>query len=191
MLTEQQVKKCIFHLFPPKWQHQFIRSGKHVATMALSDIIEFMSNEKIFADAQDTTPTLEKKPPKKENGDSSSFKKRKHNEKKPPHKKERIGFKGAPQNDDECPIQGGHKWLKFFDNPNGDSYKPRGQDERHSDGGRGGLGCGGPGRGGRRGNGNGGGQGSHPGRGTGGQYAFETPAAAPAPATHHQNKIQF
>lgn len=30
ILTEQQVKKCIFHSFPPKWQQQFIRSGQHV-----------------------------------------------------------------------------------------------------------------------------------------------------------------
>jgi hypothetical protein len=159
----------------------------YVVTTALSDIIEFMSNEKSFADAQDTTRTLEKKTPKKENGDSGSFKKRKSNQKTPPNKKQRVGFKGALQNDDECPIHGGHKWFKCFDNPTGDNYKPRGQDGRRNDAGRGGPGRGGPGRGGGR--GNGGGRNNHSGRGNGGQYAFETPVAIPTAATqHHQDK---
>jgi hypothetical protein len=61
LLTEQQIKKCIFHSFPSKWQQQFIRSGQQVSTTILSDIIEFMSNEKSFADAQDSTKTPDKR----------------------------------------------------------------------------------------------------------------------------------
>jgi hypothetical protein len=59
-LTDQQIKKCIFHSFPSKWQQQFIRSGQQVSMTMLSDIIEFMSNEKSFTDAQDSTKTPDK-----------------------------------------------------------------------------------------------------------------------------------
>ena len=52
VLTDDQVKKCIFSSFPLTWQQQYIRSRQRVANTPLSDIIEFMSNEKIFADAQ-------------------------------------------------------------------------------------------------------------------------------------------
>jgi hypothetical protein len=74
VLTDDQVKKCIFSSFPLTWQQQYIRSGQRVANTSLSDIIEFMSNEKIFADAQNSNK--EKKPfsTKDKNGDS--YKKR-------------------------------------------------------------------------------------------------------------------
>ena len=133
MLTEDQIKKCIFQSFPPKWQQQFIRSGQRAATTALSDIVEFMSNEKSFADTQESTRAVSEKkkpfPTKDSRGDS--FKKRKYaNEKRAnaPYKrnKENDGLKP----DSECPIHGGHPWNKCFDNPNGDSFKPRGPDGR-------------------------------------------------------------
>jgi hypothetical protein len=47
-----QRKKCIFNSFPQSWQQQFIGTGQHVATTQLLDIIEFMSNEKSFADVK-------------------------------------------------------------------------------------------------------------------------------------------
>jgi hypothetical protein len=66
-LTDLQINQCIFHSFPTQWQQQFICSniqthcfGQYVATTALSNIIAFMSNEKSFADAQDTTCTFQK-----------------------------------------------------------------------------------------------------------------------------------
>jgi hypothetical protein len=101
------VKKCIFHSFPPKWQQQFIHSGQHVATMPLSDIIEFMSNEKSFADAQESICTSDKKktPSKENNGETVSFKKRKQSNKyNTPQKKKYTGNFHPPTNDDECPI---------------------------------------------------------------------------------------
>ena len=45
-LTDKQIKKCIFQSFPAMWQQQYIRSGQHVVTASLLDIIEFMSNKK-------------------------------------------------------------------------------------------------------------------------------------------------
>jgi hypothetical protein len=149
-LTEQQIKKCIFHSFPLKWQQQFIRSGQQVATTILSDIIEFMSNEKSFADAQDSTkPPDKKKAPGKDTNGDNGFKKRKQPFSKHTPQKKRNGNR-TPSNEDECPIHGGHPWSKCFDNPNGTNFKPRNQDERRDFGGRGPR-HGGPGRGAGRG----------------------------------------
>jgi hypothetical protein len=141
-LTEDQIKKTIFHSFPPKWQQQFVRSGQHLATTLLTDIIEFMSNEKSFADAQDPARTKDKKKAPVATK-SLSFKKRKSSNSRnsfTPQKKRNTESRGALSNDDECPIHGGHCWQKCFDNPNGDSYKPRGAGGRRS--GTGGRGCG-------------------------------------------------
>ena len=137
-LTDDRVKNCIFHSFPPKWQQQFIRSGQKVAVTPLSKIIEFMSNEKSFADAQDPTRNTDKKKNhNKEDGpkNPSSLKKRNFSSKfGTPQKKQCQGF-NPPTSDDEYPFHGGHRWSKCFDNPNGDSYKPRGADGRRSDNG--------------------------------------------------------
>jgi hypothetical protein len=185
-LTEDQIKNCIFHSFPPKWQQQFIRSGQRVANTPLSEIIEFMSNEKSFADAQDPSRNQDKskKTPSKEEGSksSSSFKKRKTSYKSTPQKKYNKGNFQAPTSDDECPIHGGHRWSKCFDNPNGESYKPRGQDGRRSDGGR----TGGRGRGGSQGRGNGG-RGNNTGRGNS-QYNFDSTVVSEPPT---QKKTSF
>ena len=49
LLANEQMKKCIFQSFPPKQQQQYIGSNsQQVATMPLSDIIEFMSKQKEF-----------------------------------------------------------------------------------------------------------------------------------------------
>jgi hypothetical protein len=59
-LTDEQIKKCIFQSFPLVWQQQYIRSGQRVANTP-SDIVEFMSNEKLFADMQNSACALNKK----------------------------------------------------------------------------------------------------------------------------------
>jgi hypothetical protein len=182
-LTDEQVKKCIFNSFPLSWQQQFIRSGQRIATTSLSDIIEFMSNEKIFADTQHTTRNLDNKKKSFSNKESSgdSFKKRKsHGKSKFSSKRVKDSNVASLKPDTECPIHGGHPWVKCFDNPQGESYKPRGSDGLRATptGGRG-RGRGGyhnPGRGhaGNAGRGNGNGRGS-------GQYSFH--ASKPPPAT--------
>lgn len=187
-LTEDQIKNCIFHSFPAKWQQQFIRSQLNVRNTPLSQIIEFMANEKSFADAQDPSRNLDKKKtPNKDEGSkpTGSFKKRKSSLKSnTPYKKQRQNFH-PPSSDDECPIHGGHRWSKCFDNPNGDSYKPRGQDGRRSDGGR----SGGRGRGGSQGRGNGG-RGGNTGR-SNGQYNFEqNPATVPERPAQKKTSFQ-
>jgi hypothetical protein len=194
-LTSEQIKKCIFASFPLLWQQQYIRSGQRVANTPLSDIIEFMSNEKLFADTQNSARALDKKKPFQQKDDSGagSFKKRKFEKgknKNTPYKKvkETNGLKP----DSECPIHGGHPWNKCFDNPQGENYKPRGADgHRPGFAGRG-RGRGFPSAG--RGNGNGGG-GNCNGRGAG-QYSFQaakaTPAAedpVPVAAQHHFDQI--
>ena len=192
-LTGEQIKKCIFTSFPLLWQQQYIRSGQRVANTPLSDIIEFMSNEKLFADTQNSARALEKKKPKDDSG-AGSFKKRKFEKgktKSTPYKKvkETTGLKP----DSECPIHGGHQWIKCFDNPQGENFKPR----KNADGHRPGFAGRGRGRGypsaAGRGNGNAG-RGNGNGRGAG-QYSFLakaqpiTDAPAPAAEQHHFDQI--
>jgi hypothetical protein len=181
LLTDDQVKKCIFQSYPLTWQQQYIRSGQRQATASLSDIVEFMSNEKLFADTQSNARNADKKKPFQTKEDSGSYKKRKFSSGKRVHNSTKKSKDsniphGSLKPDSECPIHGGHQWSKCFDNPNGDSFKPRGPDGRRPFvGGRG------AGRG--RGNyspnaGQGNGRGNGNGRGAG-QYSFQS---GPLPA---------
>jgi hypothetical protein len=181
VLTDDQVKKIIFQSYPLLWQQQYVRSGQRVSNSTLSEIVEFMSNEKLFADTQNATRAFEKKKPFQTNKEDSggSFKKRKYSSGKKPyvHNKKPKEYHGTPggslKPDSECPIHGGHPWMKCFDNPNGDSFKPRGPDgKRPFIGGRG-RGRGGPMNSPGRGRGNGNGRGA-------GQYTFQ---AAKLPTT--------
>jgi hypothetical protein len=103
-----------------------------VAIIPLSDIVEFMSNEKSFADSQDTTQTGDGKK-KSSNGfkdpRAESYKKRKSFNDRRSHQEQQ---KGKPadglRSDSECPIHGEHPWNRCFDNPSGTNYKPKGPD---------------------------------------------------------------
>jgi hypothetical protein len=135
-LSELQIKKCIFHSFPQSWQQQFVRTGQHVATTQLSDIIEFMSNEKSFADAKTSTSTEGKK-----NSDADGTRDRKR--KKTNGHAGRNGGRGKrvnftpPSADETCRIHGGHTWGNCYNNPRGvNANKPRAENGR----GRGGCG---------------------------------------------------
>jgi hypothetical protein len=131
ILTEEQIKKCIFTSFPLAWQQQFIRSGQRVALRALSDIIEFMSNKKIFADSHHAVKNLDNKKNTFSNkeADGEHHKKRKGNGKPQYHVKRVKSTNHASLGpESECPIHGGHAWIKCFDNPNGTNFKPRGSD---------------------------------------------------------------
>jgi hypothetical protein len=46
-------KKILFNSFPPRWRTTFISSGQVYETVQISDIIQFMSNEKLFADKEE------------------------------------------------------------------------------------------------------------------------------------------
>eukprot|EP00957_Ditylum_brightwellii_P135252 10313270-Ditylum_brightwellii.AAC.1 len=43
----------VFDQHPETWQKHYIRSGKLLRTDMLADIVQFMSNEKGFADGED------------------------------------------------------------------------------------------------------------------------------------------
>jgi hypothetical protein len=84
-----------------------------------------MNNKKIFVDAQNTTRNAQDKNNPFSTRDDS-FKKRKVNGKQRngTHKGTKE-LHGALKPDSECPIHGGHLWVKCFDNPNDNSFKPR------------------------------------------------------------------
>jgi hypothetical protein len=120
------------------WQQQFIRSGQHVATTTLLDICKFMSNEKLFADTHNSARDKKKPFMQKEESTHGTFKKRKHDKGKKvntQYKKNKEST--ALKAESECPIHGGHPWIKCFDNPQGNNYKPCGADgHRPNSGGR-------------------------------------------------------
>ena len=52
-LQDDSVKIIIFDSFPETWQETFVRSGKVLREETLSEILQFMKNEKKFADKKD------------------------------------------------------------------------------------------------------------------------------------------
>jgi hypothetical protein len=70
-VNDEQIKKCIFDSFPLLWQQLYIRSRQCVANTPLSDIIGFMSNEKLFWE-KNLACTLDRKKPF-QTKDESSF----------------------------------------------------------------------------------------------------------------------
>eukprot|EP00957_Ditylum_brightwellii_P107346 8190838-Ditylum_brightwellii.AAC.1 len=48
-----QVKKLIFDQHPEKWHRAYVWAGKSLNTDTLAEMIQFMSNEKLFADMDD------------------------------------------------------------------------------------------------------------------------------------------
>jgi hypothetical protein len=51
--VENERKNILFYSFPPRWRTTFIRSDRVYETAQISDIIQFMSNEKLFADKEE------------------------------------------------------------------------------------------------------------------------------------------
>ena len=50
-LNDDQIKSIIYDSFPTQWRQAYIRSGNNVATQTLAEVIQYMKNEKVFADA--------------------------------------------------------------------------------------------------------------------------------------------
>jgi hypothetical protein len=52
-IDDNDSKKIVFNSFSPRWRTTFIRSGQVYESAQISDIIQFMSNEKLFADKEE------------------------------------------------------------------------------------------------------------------------------------------
>eukprot|EP00957_Ditylum_brightwellii_P092790 7064482-Ditylum_brightwellii.AAC.1 len=52
-MTGNQTKKLIFDQHPEKWRIAYNRSGHTIATDTLADIVQFMSDEKGYADKEE------------------------------------------------------------------------------------------------------------------------------------------
>ena len=48
VMNEEQKKRLIFELFPLKWQHAYIQSGRRIQTESLIRVIQYMKDEKSF-----------------------------------------------------------------------------------------------------------------------------------------------
>ena len=60
-LNDQQRKNLIFETFPITWRQNYIRSGKSLQTDSLADIVQYMGNEKGFADVDRKSPIERKR----------------------------------------------------------------------------------------------------------------------------------
>ena len=154
--TAEQQKLSIFRTFPESWRRSYIRAGRRVENDSLQEIVDFMTNEKGFADAEQKE---RKGKFKTETGNNNDSMERKRN----------IGGRGpkggrgkTPKkivgSNDPCPHHfGNHTWGQCFNNPDGMNFRPR----NTGPGGRG------TGRGGRSGRGF---YGRNNGRGNGNYY---------------------
>ena len=141
-MNADQIKEVIFASFPETWQRDYIRGGNDLQVATLPDIVQYMANEKVFADndeqrkrkggGNNVNPGREPKRQKNGNGNGKGSNKQ----------------GGSP-----CRLHNGtHQWKDCFNNPRNPKYKGpfRGRNDR---GGRGGQGNGGRNdRGGRGGN---------------------------------------
>ena len=60
-LTEDQIKVIIFNSFPEDWRTAYIRADKSLSTEPLTKILQFMKNEKGFADKKDNKNPYKRK----------------------------------------------------------------------------------------------------------------------------------
>jgi hypothetical protein len=51
-IDEKDSKKIMFNSYPPKWCPTFIQSGRQCKNTTISDIMQFMFNEKSLADKE-------------------------------------------------------------------------------------------------------------------------------------------
>ena len=49
-MNKNQIKKLIFESFPNRWQHAYIQSGPRIQTEPLVRVVQYMKDEKTFAD---------------------------------------------------------------------------------------------------------------------------------------------
>jgi hypothetical protein len=123
-LNPQQKKNLIFETFPVKWRQNYIRAGKSVTTDSLADIVQYMSNEKGFADVEEKTYKDKKRKPD-EQAKCNATKRIRGGGYVTNVTKKKSGNnnKGKPNPNNPCPWHSpGHKWRQCFDNPDGDSF---------------------------------------------------------------------
>ena len=145
-LNDQQKKSIIFKSFPLKWQQAYVRSGRRIAQDTLTDIVQYMKDEKGFSDL-----ASEQNKRKREMNDNQG---RSHGRGSSGRGHGRGRGRGRHNDHRDASDQGNnnmcwkhnyqHAWSECWDNPNGRNYMPNRRQGR----GRGqNSGRGGPGRG--------------------------------------------
>ena len=157
----EQQKLLIFRTYPESWRRDYIRAGQKVENDTLQDIVDFMTNEKGFADAEhgdkknknkrEPTHNLENTDRKRQGNGRHNFR---GNHARGRQQKRIVG------SNDPCPHHfGNHTWGQCFDNPDGINFRPRNTNGNHGNnrgmGRNGRFGRGNGGRGGGAGRGNG------------------------------------
>ena len=122
-IQEDQQKLLIFHTFPEKWRKQFVRSGRRLQQETLQQIIDFMTNEKGFAD--DEAKEAKNKRKSDDSNNNNSRNKRQNNSSGSNQRNQNGGNQHRIQPTDICPIHGGHQWKECSMNPQSSNYRAR------------------------------------------------------------------
>ena len=110
-VNADDTKKRIFKGFSASHQKHYLRS-RDINADTLQEMVQFMENEKSFADSDDRK--------RKSESDGGPVAKRIKG-----GGKDNKGRKNKPKPHDPCPFHHGHKWLDCFDNPDGRNFKSR------------------------------------------------------------------
>ena len=127
-LTDDQIKKIVFETFPNKWQNDYKKSNRDFAADTITNIVSYMNLCKGIADDEEETRGKKRKAEHIRGGGENSDKK---NQNKKGNKKS-----NKVDDNDTCPVHGGHKWGVCSLNPRGENWRGSAGSGRY--GGRGG-----------------------------------------------------
>ena len=141
-MSDTQLKNTVFRAMPPSWQRAFIQSSRKLDDCSLEDIIEYMEQQKSFADSVE-----DKKKKRKRSYDDANNNNNYHAKKGSRHShhsttrsskhKHYDSHKdhGRYSNDQPCPIHrnGTHNWGMCILNDKGNNYRSADHSARRSD----------------------------------------------------------
>ncbi|MGH7974358.1 MAG: hypothetical protein ACREBR_02435, partial [bacterium] len=126
--SDQEYKRILFKAMPLEWQRGFTLAGNKVQNTDLLTLEEYMVEvEGILDDRKVGSKKIkDKKSDGSSKTDSNDSQKKKKRQTKPKKTNSSSGKqrRNRLDNAEECPIHGGHKWGKCFENRFGDNYKP-------------------------------------------------------------------
>ena len=128
-MNDDQIKKLIFESFPTRWQHAYIQSGRRIQAESLVRVVQYMKDEKTFADGSGNKR-------KRNDGHSqqSSTRSKMNQDGRGRGRSQQHRGRGRTFRNPCRTHNGQHDWSECWDNEHSVNYRPN----RHA--GRGGRG---------------------------------------------------
>ena len=115
-LEEIRLKAIYFSSMPAQWRKDFKKVGKKLGEETIDDLAQYFD---LYYEP-DASPS---KTNPSRNSDQHSSNQRRPSNQSSTRNLASSGNRGRPQDNDICPIHGGHKWKDCFDNKFGTSYR--------------------------------------------------------------------